>query len=207
MDLFKNTHFGQHLPMKKNNIAKVRKRAGLTQAELAEMIGTTDRQLGKLERGERRLSDVWLEPLSVALNCTYAELLGESEVPIIGYVGAGDEVYYFDDYAKGDGIDTVSRPPMSYSGTAIALEIRGSSMMPRYREGWCVIYSRESPWDIDQDIINEDCVVRLPDGRTYLKEVIRGSQKGRFHLISVNARPIENVEIEWAAPVLAVVRK
>ncbi len=44
-----------------------RKQAGLTQQALAELVGTTNVQIGRLEKGERRLTDVWITRLADAL--------------------------------------------------------------------------------------------------------------------------------------------
>lgn len=63
----------------KNNIYLLRQKKGLTQRQIAEAIGTTATQISKLENGERKLAPEWLERLSVALNCTKAELLGEEQ--------------------------------------------------------------------------------------------------------------------------------
>jgi len=85
-----------------NAIKILRKSAGLTQEKLAELCNCTTSQIVKLERGERRLSDVWLDRLSPALNATRAEILGEKAAApldpinrahrIIGYVQAGNWV-------------------------------------------------------------------------------------------------------------------
>jgi len=47
----------------------LRNRAGLTQASLAERVGTTNVQIGRLERGRRRLTDDWMSRLADALGC------------------------------------------------------------------------------------------------------------------------------------------
>jgi transcriptional regulator with XRE-family HTH domain len=51
-----------------NNIATLRRAQGLTQTQLAEAIGTTLSQMGKLERGERPLDTDWLESIATALS-------------------------------------------------------------------------------------------------------------------------------------------
>jgi DNA-binding transcriptional regulator YiaG len=56
-----NTQIGCELvkksTMRINNLARLRKRSGLSQQQLADKVGTTSGMIGKLERGERRLSD------------------------------------------------------------------------------------------------------------------------------------------------------
>jgi transcriptional regulator with XRE-family HTH domain len=48
---------------------------GLTQAELAEKVGTTDNVISLLESGDRQLSQKWLERLAVPLNTRAGFLL------------------------------------------------------------------------------------------------------------------------------------
>jgi repressor LexA len=54
------------------------------------------------------------------------------------------------------------------------------------------------------DYLGEDCAVRLTTGETYIKQLIKGSSPGLFTLLSLNAPPIENVEVEWATPVVFI---
>ena len=64
--------------MKKNSaLYRLRKKAGLSQRELADLCNTSSVQICNLENGNRTINENWLERLSVALNCTKAELLGE----------------------------------------------------------------------------------------------------------------------------------
>lgn len=55
---------GHNSLMLPNNIAAYRTRAGLTQSDLAEAIGTTRNMMVKLEGGSRGLTSDWLEKLS-----------------------------------------------------------------------------------------------------------------------------------------------
>lgn len=65
--------------MMMNNIRKIRLARGLSMAALAEKIDppTDASQILRLEKGDRRLTDVWIEKISEALSCTKAEILGE----------------------------------------------------------------------------------------------------------------------------------
>lgn len=74
----------------RNNLRKLRLARGLGQEQLAVMMGTTRSQYIKLEKGERRLSDVWIARAATALGVDAGELITDSEgVPVVGYVGAG----------------------------------------------------------------------------------------------------------------------
>lgn len=63
----------------KNNILKIRKEKRLSQKGLAERAGTTYQQIGKLEKGERKLSPEWQIRLSKALNCRPVDLMPEQQ--------------------------------------------------------------------------------------------------------------------------------
>lgn len=58
-----------------NHLKAWRERAGLTQAELADMVDTNANMIGYLESGERGLSAKWLRRLAWALKTTPGFLL------------------------------------------------------------------------------------------------------------------------------------
>lgn len=58
-----------------NRIREHRERANLTLEELAERVGTSPQHISRLEKGQRRLSDPWLDRLSVALSIRKADFL------------------------------------------------------------------------------------------------------------------------------------
>lgn len=122
--------------------------------------------------------------------------IGGPRIKVVGHVGAGAEVFPFDDYAQGDGLEELEPLPTD----AVAVMVKGDSMYPRYFEGERIIYVQDggSP----ADYIGQECIVKLEDGRMLLKIMRKGSRKGLFTLESWNAAPIEDQKIEWAAPVL-----
>jgi transcriptional regulator with XRE-family HTH domain len=58
----------------------LRRAKGMTMRALAEQIGTSQQQVDRLEKGQRRLTLEWLEKLSSALECELMELLPQSQV-------------------------------------------------------------------------------------------------------------------------------
>lgn len=58
-----------------NHLRAWRERAGLTQEELAEKVGTAGNVIGLLESGQRGLSDKWLRKLAPHLGTTPGFLL------------------------------------------------------------------------------------------------------------------------------------
>ncbi len=65
--------------MANNRIADLRKAKGWSQQRLAEEIGTTVNNLGKLERGARRLNQDWINRISDALGCEPDEIIKASK--------------------------------------------------------------------------------------------------------------------------------
>lgn len=72
----KGAHTGHKKRMANNNIADLRKAKGWTQEQLAEAIGTTINNLGKLERGARRLNQDWIDRIAAALGCEPGAIFG-----------------------------------------------------------------------------------------------------------------------------------
>ena len=99
-------------------------------------------------------------------------------------------------------METVPRPP-GITGRLEALEVVGDSMLPRYSSGDVVYISRDIDGVLDA-YIGEYCAVRLTSGETYVKLLARGSRPGFFTLRSLNAADIEDVEVEWATPIIFV---
>lgn len=58
-----------------NNLKELRKKAGISQVELAEKLNTTQGMIGMLERGERKLAPEWLKKLSAVLGCSPLDIL------------------------------------------------------------------------------------------------------------------------------------
>lgn len=116
-------------------------------------------------------------------------------VHVLGYVGAGAEVRPIDDHEMGAGLETVEVDFPVRPGT-VAVIVRGDSMLPIFEDGDLIGYMEDSADPVS--LIGKTCVVRLADGRTFVKRLKRGSDDGLFTLVSANARDIEDVEIEWA---------
>ena len=85
----------------------------------------------------------------------------------------------------------------------MAVRVRGDSMHPM-RDGWLLFYRRDHA-GVSEDCLNRLCVIKLADeGPIMVKEVRRGYRPNYFILSSWNAPPLEDVRLEWAAPVLSI---
>jgi phage repressor protein C with HTH and peptisase S24 domain len=118
-------------------------------------------------------------------------------LPVVGYVGAGSEVFAIDDHEKGSGIDEIEAPAGMLNG--IAVIVRGASMEPKYSDGE-VLFIEKTVHDLDS-LIGSNCYIQTADGRSYVTQLHYGSTPGMFTLISYNAPPIENVVLERVYPI------
>jgi phage repressor protein C with HTH and peptisase S24 domain len=187
-----------------------REKAGFDNAtDAARAFGWNENTYRSHENGERGLRPVVAERYAKAFRTTTAWLLtgdGQPEtknvVRLVGRIGAGAVIDADFEQEPPGGFDEIEIPyPVPLE--AVAFEIVGDSMWPRYDPGDIVIC-----WKVAQTRTEADgweAAVRLTDGRRYLKTIRRVS-KDRFDLISHNASPIREVQIEWACKVFGNIR-
>lgn len=172
------------------------KRTGKTQSALAAHLGLAHPQITQLLKGKRDLKVRELPKIAEFLGVPPPEAEhGGWSVNVVGYVGAGAEVHPFDDFAQGAGLETVEVDFPVRAGT-VAVIVRGDSMLPIFEDGDLIGYMEDSA--DPRTLIGKTCIVRLVDGRTFIKKLKRGSDDGLFTLVSANASDIEDVELEWA---------
>lgn len=200
-----------HLSMGER-IRRARKALGLTQQEFAERLQVTQPTVHRWEKGFYEPDEAALERLAALCRRSPAYFrYGETEtspalrpVPVVGLVGAGAQIFPFDDHAKGAGLDT-TEPPPGERQTTVALIVRGDSMYPAYQDGDLIYYAGGHGLD-EAACLGRECVVKVLEGPTLLKRLTRGARQGTHTLLSYNAPPIENVRLEWASPVRWVKR-
>lgn len=176
----------RRLMAQKNMAAKpLSKKAGKGETFVRDMFEAADVKIGPLHR------------IADALDVTVADIVGGAMVTVAGRIGAGGTVIY-----ESVGDAEAPRPP-GLSGRIEALEVEGSSMLPRYSPGDIVYIAGEAA-GVSQEDIGEFCAVRLTTGETYIKQLSYGSRPGLFTLRSLNAEDIEDVEVEWATPIIFV---
>lgn len=141
-----------------------------------------------------------------AINEAYDRLVDEGPkassgtiVPLVGYIGAGAEIMPEFEQVPPEGLDQI-HVPFPLPGDMIALEVRGDSMLPVYKDGHVVIVFREQKKPVSS-FYGEDAAVRTTDGRRFLKTIMKGAP---VTLMSFNAAPIENVALDWIGEIFAV---
>lgn len=150
------------------NIKKYRKALGLTQTELAELVGYTDgSMITKIESGKVDISRSKVYEFAKVLQTTPVVLMGLDEevedenkrprgfrIPVLGYVAAGLPIEAIEDI-----IDYEEIPEsMARGGEYFGLSIKGDSMYPRILEGDVVIVKKQSTAD------SGDIVIALVNG-------------------------------------------
>ena len=179
-------------------------RKGVKPTTLSQAVGSSKTLVKDLLTKTFDVQFSTLRKLAGALDVDIGDLLALPRVPIVGKIGAGGSVVFLalQDDERADPEDTVARPP-GVSGKLIALVVEGSSMLPKYSDGDIIYIQRDHQGILEPDI-GDDCAVRLVTGETYVKQLVRGSEPGRFTLRSLNAPDMENVEVEWATRVLFI---
>ncbi len=192
----------------------LRKSLGLSQASFAGRVGVDQSNVSRWERGAPpddahivRLAELaGQHPAAFRygeLPETFSEAPPSHMVSVVGYVGAGQEIFALDDHALGAGLAEVEAPEGVGRDTMVAVRVRGESMHP-LRNGWLLFYRRDQH-GVPEACLNRLCIVKLADdGPVLVKELHRGYREGHFVLSSWNAPPIEDVRVDWAAPVLSI---
>ncbi len=189
-----------------NRIREWRVLREMSHEKLAEAVGTSRGQIYQLETGQRRLTEEWMNRLAKPLRCEPSDLMSTSAprmVQLVGYVGAGAQIFPYDDNMRGGGIEEVDCPPSVEPSETVALRVVGESMMPFMPNGTIVYYTMRHEGGCD-DYLNKLCVVQISEGATLLKILKKGYSKGLYNLMSYNADMIEDVKLEWCARIIFI---
>ncbi|WP_164867842.1 helix-turn-helix domain-containing protein [Rhodovarius crocodyli] len=179
-----------------NRIKALRKAAGMTQQDLADHIGVDKTTIWRYETGSQEFFQKPVTDMARILGAPSPEQLLSSfpePVRLYGNVGAGAEVIPLDEETIWlDGPPGLNDP--------IAAEVVGRSMLPVYRPRDILFFDRRTR--VDEDVIGEDCMVKVSDGRILVKRVLRGFLKGHYRLFSYDTQEeSEDLRLEWASPV------
>lgn len=178
------------------SIAELARRTKINYDRLYKQLGTVDNPRGDtLKRIASALgvNEYWLRT---------GDGLMMTDIPVAGYVSAGDAFVQFDDVGHLDSV------PVGFGDQPIAVEVRGTSMLPVYRPGDRLLGDkRETPSGIASSL-NRDCIVMTTQAEGYLKRLVKGSRAGSYTLRSYNPdfSDIEDVAIQWVAPIMWVRR-
>lgn len=189
----------------RRRLAELMRRHAIEKRPLARMAGLNERAIGQVMEktdnpGIETMAKI-ARVLGVTVGYLYdGELRDRQRVRIVGCVSAGEAWMVYD-----DDLDEIEMAVNALE--PVGVEVRGDSMAPAYRDGDILIGGRKL-MNL-QELVGCDCIVELTDGRRFVKYVSKGRVRGRFNLRSYNpAYPdIEDVEIEWAAPIAWICRR
>lgn len=183
------------------DIRRALEKPGKSKQGLAAALGRQPSAVTALLRGERELK---ARELPIVAKYLDLDVPQPGEVRIMGYVGAGAAIDPDFEQVPADGLATVTLP-FTLPDEMIGLEVRGDSMRPRYDDGDVIVVYREQRRPLES-FIGEEAAVRTKDGRRYLKTIARGKTRGAVTLLSFNAKPIENVKLDWIGEIYVAVR-
>ena len=155
-----------------NRIRHVRKSKGLTQAQLAHLVGSTAATISRLETTDMTLSTKWIERLGVALDIVPGDLLITPthviHIPTLGqFDGAGI-------------LQNQSAPAHQPTSVKLLFEnTLGANLsedIGPYRADDFVI-ARLVPYEQLSLFLGKDCFFRDPTGVTLLKKLIAVDDK------------------------------
>lgn len=165
-----------------NNIRYLRKQAGLSQVELAEICGVHQTAVSQWEQGRTNPDTDTLVALSEVFHTSLGAVLGLDfpndpvMVPVRGIVHAGQMTFIEDE----DICEYIAlAPELARCGEYCGLKIRGDSMYPMFHEGDLVVVK------IGPDVHNNDIVVAI-EGREYSTLKRLKKQKNGILLMAEN---------------------
>ena len=154
-----------------NNLKKARRAKGLTQVEVAKIIGLSQSAYSDWERGTTKIDNISLTRLSELFEASTDYLLGKEDspvqgaikIPVLGSIPAGIPVEAVEDILDWEEI------PASWATGGreyFGLKVKGDSMYPKYLEGDTVILRKQDSCDS-----GDDCVVMVNGYDATLKQV------------------------------------
>lgn len=172
-----------------NRIEEFRKKKKWTAKHLAELVGTSAPQIFRLEKGERKLSQDWMERISKVLDCSPADLIsdpdtsplptgaipikGFASLPVLGSVQAGAFLVVDENQIEVVDLPHIDVPLVSdYAPEKhYLLKVIGDSMNKRIPDGYhaiCVEFNGMEP-KIGDIVVVE----RLKDGGQLVETTIK----------------------------------
>lgn len=170
-----------HIGYMTNRIRYFRQVAGLTREQLAGRMGISTSQVTKLERGERRLTQDWMQKIADALHVGVTDLLEVqsarlTSVPLLGWVSAGDLAR--DDIAD-EALGSLEVAGLGV-GDWLALRVKGDSMDRISPPDSIIIVNRK-----DQRLVANACYVIADESGEATYKRYRPSPS-RFEPVSTN---------------------
>lgn len=129
--------------------------------------------------------------------------IGTHAIGVKGLIAAGGLIETgSEQLADGDDLYQISVPFPVEDGT-IGFRVTGNSGYPKFDPDDVVLCSKFG--DNPERLVGTYAAVMTADGDRYLKRILQGSRKGRFHLESYNAPLVSDVRIKWASGIITTI--
>lgn len=170
-----------------NNLKVQRKRAGLTQVELANKLHVANGTVAMWETGKREPNFETIQKIAELFNVTVDDLIGSSregiapskkkgvKIPVLGRVAAGIPITAIEEVLDYEEIEE----SLAKTGDFYGLQIRGTSMEPKFSEGDVVIVRQQN--DVES---GEIAIVLVNGDDATCKRVVK--HENGLSLISLN---------------------
>lgn len=180
-------------------LKELRKDKRITIASLAQIMGTSSTQVHRLENGKRRLTVEALLNYCRALNIQPAQLFSAfTMVPVTGIV---DDVNNVVPLGQDDSVFLPVASITSDMHNTAALLWQPTGRISTLHGHVLFYYAHKD--GISESAWGERSLIRLADGTQLIGWPIRG--QGAYHIDNHESRTAFNVDITWAAPILAVI--
>jgi phage repressor protein C with HTH and peptisase S24 domain len=194
-----------------DRLRKVREKAGYKSARAAAIrFGWTVSTYASHENGQTPVPQEAAKTYAKAFKSSPAWILtgeghegAQNVVKIMGLIGAGGVISPEYEQVPEEGLSEIEAP-FPLPDDAIAFQVEGNSMWPRYDPGDVVICRNREADPLS--LVGIEVAVRTTKGLRYLKRILRGKSRELFDLESYNAEPIRGVRIAWVSEVNAVIR-
>ncbi|HEX9768471.1 MAG TPA: S24 family peptidase [Kiloniellales bacterium] len=186
-----------------------KKLSGLTQDKiaLAARPPTSQQHVHRLCYDQDAMTWEWARRLAPAFPGTAPEdLISEPHlVEVIGRPGRGGEVLFYERDPEEHSLDQVRCPTVMDAAWMAALEVVDDSLYPEIENGDIVFFDHRLD-GVPDELVGHRCVVKLADGRLFVKRLRRGSAPDHFTLDWTNAPALEDMPVVGAARAVALPR-
>lgn len=173
-----------------NNLLALRKARGWKQDEAATALGTALSQYAKLERGERRLSDVWIERAAAAYGVDPAEVVrGQGALPVVGHAGRYGVVSWLD-----------GEPAPGSEERALAVEPGALGEL----FGEALLVFRHERRSVGAGDLGRPVLLAAEDGEVLIRRLLASPTPGRVHAVAAVGPALFDVLPAWVSPLVAI---
>jgi len=182
------------------HLKRRREELGLTQTELAGLAVTSQQQIDRLEKGERRLTRDWAVRLARPLRWSPMQVMfgdaGANAIQLLGEMTPDETVLAYSPEA----IVRIEAPPDDAIDLQ-AVRVASDAFEPRFFADDLLLVSAAGA-DL-ADCIGRECLVELSDGRLMIKRVEAGRSPETVTLRAyrLSNETLVDVSLRWASPI------